>query len=198
MVSEEVQSIFAFINKAEQLKDTLRFAFTASGKQESAAEHSWRLCLLVMVCSDHVAHLSLEKMLRLALVHDLPEAVCGDTVACEQSDPLSKSAKEREAMRELARELPPNAGESILALWEEYEAASSEEARYVKALDKIETLMQHNQGRNPESFDYSFNLGYGRGVTDAVQLASQLRALVDADTRQRLAASLSKKQAPGG
>ena len=51
---------------------------------------------------------------------------------------------------------------TLLALWREYNANATPEARLVKALDKAETIIQHNQGRNPEDFDYRFNLGYGK------------------------------------
>ena len=47
-------------------------------------------------------------------------------------------------------------------LWKEYNEAVSKEARLVKALDKAETIMQHNQGCNPAGFDYDFNLEYGQ------------------------------------
>ena len=52
----------------------------------------------------------------------------------------------------------------------------------VKALDKLETIIQHNQGKNPPGFDYAFNLGYGQQHMAADPLFAQLRALLDAQT----------------
>lgn len=75
----------------------------------------------------------------------------------------------------------------LLALWDEYDAAATPEAQAVKALDKLETMLQHNQGANPADFDYAFNLGYGRKHTGTTPLFSALRELVDADTRRRMA-----------
>jgi putative hydrolases of HD superfamily len=72
-------------------------------------------------------------------------------------------------------------------LWDEYEQARTPEARAAKALDKLETIIQHNQGANPPDFDYLFNLDYGRKYTRAEPLFAQLRELVDADTRRRAA-----------
>src|SRR3712207_8775567 len=51
---------------------------------------------------------------------------------------------------------------SIVGLWDEYESARSREAAIAKGLDKLETILQHTQGRNPPDFDYAFNLGYGQ------------------------------------
>ena len=63
---------------------------------------------------------------------------------------------------QLARSLDPAARKRLLALWDEYEAAATPETRAVKALDKMETILQHSQGDNPPDFDYGFNLTYGR------------------------------------
>ncbi|MEM7260265.1 MAG: VOC family protein, partial [Pseudomonadota bacterium] len=65
------------------------------------------------------------------------------------------------------------------------------EAALAKALDKIETLIQHNQGKNPEDFDYRFNLDYGRNYTDALELTQRLRAEIDKETQQH-----ASRQAP--
>jgi putative hydrolase of HD superfamily len=76
-----------------------------------------------------------------------------------------------------------------LSLWEDYEFARTPEARIVKALDKIETIIQHNQGLNPADFDYAFNLQYGRNYADVHPVISQLRTLVDSATRSHAAAA---------
>ena len=74
---------------------------------------------------------------------------------------IRTNARERDLLQ-LARSLDPAARERLLALWDEYEAAATPEARAVKALDKMETILQHSQGDNPPDFDYGFNLTYGR------------------------------------
>jgi len=72
----------------------------------------------------------------------------------------------------------------ILALWDEYENASSKEALLAKVFDKLETLLQHTQGKNPKDFNYGFNLTYGKKYTDYDQSTSKLRALIDEDTKR--------------
>jgi hypothetical protein len=57
--------------------------------------------------------------------------------------------------------------------------------------DKLETLLQHNQGRNPPDFDYAFNLSYGKRYTAATPLFAALRQLIDADTRSNLQLNLN-------
>jgi putative hydrolase of HD superfamily len=81
--------------------------------------------------------------------------------------------------------LPVASQELLVALWDEYEAAATPEAKIAKALDKLETIMQHNQGANPPNFDYAFNLDYGKKFTDAVPLAAMIRTILDEETAQK-------------
>jgi putative hydrolase of HD superfamily len=96
-----------------------------------------------------------------------------------------KGEEERRDLLTLLDPLPPALKAEILALWDEYEAAGSPEAKLAKALDKLETIMQHTQGKNPPAFDYRFNLEYGRSHTADEPLIAAVRAILDADTEQR-------------
>jgi putative hydrolase of HD superfamily len=92
---------------------------------------------------------------------------------------------ERADLLTLLEPLPERLRSEIVALWDEYEAASSPEARVAKALDKIETILQHNQGSNPPDFDYAFNLDYGRRYAEVHPVIEALRAIADEGTRRR-------------
>ena len=120
----------------------------------------------------------------MCLVHDLGEAYEGDIPAVAQCDPASKAAAELAAMERLTPLLPAEAAARIRTLWEEYEACATPEARWVKALDKAETILQHNQGANPADFDYEFNLTYGAEWFRDDALLRRLRRLLDAETAQ--------------
>jgi 5'-deoxynucleotidase YfbR-like HD superfamily hydrolase len=91
--------------------------------------------------------------------------------------------------------LPGGLRAELVALWDEYESATSAEARLAKALDKLETIMQHNQGLNPENFDYRFNLGYGQQYTAGHPLIVAFRAALDRETRRRAHESQAGPQA---
>ena len=75
--------------------------------------------------------------------------------------------------------------DEIVSLWDEYEAAMTPEARLAKALDKLETMLQHTQGDNPGDFDYRFNLGYGREYTAGEPVIEALRGEIDRETARR-------------
>lgn len=186
MNSELLSGRLDFLREAEKLKDVLRSAHTSSGRQESTAEHSWRLCLMALLFEDQLGDLDLLRVLKLCIVHDLGEAIHGDIPAVAQAAHPDKSQQERADLQLLARALDAPAREHLLELWDEYEGAASAEAQTVKALDKLETLLQHTQGQNPADFDYRFNLCYGRRYTDASPLFQALRQQIDADTQRRL------------
>jgi putative hydrolase of HD superfamily len=190
------ERIRRFIREAELLKVQERTAWNREGKRESVAEHSWRLALLVLAMEEQLEGFDTARLLRLALVHDLGEAFDGDVSAALETDPDGKEEREQAGVERLTAELPSPARERITALWAEYTRGESPEARAVKALDKIETIIQHNQGRNPAGFDYRFNLDYGRGYEDVSAAVRQLRDLADRETERRAGEAEGPMQRP--
>jgi len=186
MDTDTLQGRLEFLRQAERLKDVLRSARSSGGRQESTAEHTWRLCLMAMMLEEGLTGLNFARILKLCVIHDLGEAIHGDVPAIDQTPGSDKGAQERQDLLALASPLDAPARAQLLALWDDYENAASPEARAVKAMDKLETLLQHNQGANEPDFDYAFNLDYGRKYTDALPLFRELRQLVDADTQARI------------
>ncbi|KTE00388.1 phosphohydrolase [Sphingopyxis sp. H038] len=186
-------AIIDFLQAAEKLKDTLRSGITSNGRAESTAEHSWRLCLMVMLFDRELADYDRLKLLRLCLVHDLGEAISGDVPATCQSPDDGRAARERADLETLCAPLPDDLRGEILSLWDEYSGGTTPEARMVKGFDKLETMLQHLIGRNAADFDYAFNLTYGTQHTVRHPLLFQIRELVDAATRERIAACGTRK-----
>ena len=170
-----IEQYLRFIKEAERLKAVTRTAWTHDGRRESTAEHSWRLALFAGLAAGRLPGLNREKVLMMSLIHDMGELYGGDI-----------SAALCPAVRKAFSLLPEREAESLLALWREYNANATPEARLVKALDKAETIIQHNQGRNPEDFDYRFNLGYGKEYFEGSGFLRELRTLLDEETAAKL------------
>jgi putative hydrolase of HD superfamily len=192
MKPSELAGILEFLRHAEKLKNVTRSSWTSEGQQESVAEHTWRLCLMSLVFEQSFPEINYAKLVKICIIHDLGEAIGGDIPAIEQVEGGGKAAQEREDLLLLLRPLPERLREEITALWDEYEEAISPEARLAKALDKLETILQHNQGKNPGDFDYRFNLEYGRKYTTADPLIASLREVLDQDTEERARKSPSR------
>ena len=203
MDSTEIAGILDFLRAAERLKSTTRTGYTSTGQQESVAEHTWRLCLMALVLRPAFPDVDFAKLVKICIIHDLGEAIHGDVSAPEQARRAAagistgKSDQERRDLLELLAPLPASVRSEIVALWDEYEAAESPEAKLAKGLDKLETIMQHNQGLNPPDFDYRFNLGYGRQHTADIPLIAELREILDRETEER-AKSAESAPADGG
>jgi putative hydrolases of HD superfamily len=191
MQPSDLTGTLEFLRAAERLKTTSRSGFTSAGRPESVAEHTWRLCLMALVLRPEFPDVDFAKLVKMCLVHDLGEAIGGDVPAPEQArrlagDPSAgKAVEERQNLLTLLEPLPALLKAEIAALWDEYEAAESPEARIAKALDKLETILQHTQGDNPPDFDYRFNLGYGRRFTADHPVIVSLRELLDRETERR-------------
>lgn len=187
MDNSTIDGILDFLKGAEQLKDTLRSAHTSSGRQESTAEHTWRLCLMVLMFEKEYSDINVLKLIKMCIIHDLGEAINGDIPAIDQEEGISKGKEERKDLEQLLTPLPSHMKQEILSLWDEYDKALSKEACIAKAFDKLETMLQHIQGKNPSNFNYEYNLVYGRKYTNFDKLTSLIREKIDQET-QRLSA----------
>lgn len=181
----DLHGILDFLRAAEALKHTTRVAWTSTGQQESVAEHTWRLCLMALVLAPRFPGVDVGRLLRICIVHDLGEAIGGDISAALQVHLPNKAEQERKDLLQLTEPLPDRTRAEIVALWDEYEQAASPEARLAKGLDKLETILQHNQGAMPDDFDFRFNLQYGAQYTTDDPILRAIRAVLDEETERR-------------
>jgi putative hydrolase of HD superfamily len=145
--TERTDNLYAFLRKTEKLKSALRYGSTTGGRKESAAEHSWRVALMTFIIADELGlDIDVCRAMKMAVVHDIAEAITGDIDFVTISDGnVTKDAKrhaERAAIAELRDLLSGSVGEELHALWTEYENGTTDVARYVKAIDRLETLTQ--------------------------------------------------------
>jgi putative hydrolases of HD superfamily len=185
MDATDLNGVLDFLRTAERLKDARRSAFTSEGKAESVAEHSWRLCLMALVLAGDLPDVDFARLVKICIIHDLGEAIGGDIPAPRQDASAGKAEQERRDLLELLQPLPAALQAEITELWDEYEAASTLEARLAKGLDKLEIILQHNQGRNPAGFDYRYNLHYGSRYTSEPPRVAAVREVLDRETEQR-------------
>lgn len=142
-----IDDMLDFLRKTEGLKSALRYGKTTSGRQESAAEHTWRVVLMTFVVADELGlNIDVCRAMKMAAVHDIAEALTGDIDFVRISDgewtKEGKRVAENEAITELGKTLSGTPGDELCSLWNEYEAGQTEIARYVRAIDKLETLSQ--------------------------------------------------------
>lgn len=149
-MTENFEKILKFLHLAERLKNELRNGCTSLNRKESVAEHTWRVALLAILCSPYLDQkINTEKALKIAIIHDLVEIVTGDVPYFSYKYDLAKTslvnANEIAAIELIKEMLPDDLGNEIYALWHEFDKASSYEAKFVKAIDKMEAQLQFNE-----------------------------------------------------
>jgi putative hydrolases of HD superfamily len=158
-----------FFVRAGRLKSEPRRGWIlklAMENPESVADHSYRVALMAMVYCD-VRGLDGGKAMKMALLHDLPEAVVGDSIPGERA-PREKRKLEAAAMRSILKDLPRDIAREYASLWKEYETGASPEARLVRDLDKVELAIQAGEYRrdDPANDVEEFMRTARRRVTD--------------------------------
>ena len=142
----DVHTILEFLAFSERLKLELRHSWLSDGRRESVAEHCWQMSLMAVLIHRHLEQpVEITRTLKMILVHDLAEAEAGDIPYFEVSDrKRAKAELERAGMETIRGMLSGPVGEEIVALWEEFEAKETPEARFAAALDSLEVQVQHN------------------------------------------------------
>lgn len=167
-----------FVRRALALKDQMRRGWQRVGieRPESVADHTWGVSLLALILADQRAELDRARLIELAIVHDLAEAVIGDLVPGEYAHKGEKTARERRAMEDLVDTLPLPLRGRLLARFEELAHAASPEAKLVHELDKLEMAFQaeryraQGEGRDHDAFFASAEAGVrDRALSDALE-----------------------------
>ncbi|OAY82694.1 HD domain-containing protein 2 [Ananas comosus] len=139
-----VSSAIDFLTLCHRLKTTKRKGWINHGIKgpESIADHMYRMALMALI-ADELPGVNRERCIKIAIVHDIAEAIVGDITPSDGVPKAEKSRREQEALNEMCDILGggPIANE-IKELWAEYEHNSSIEASLVKDFDKVEMILQ--------------------------------------------------------
>jgi len=130
----------AFLIEVDRLKTVLRASTLASvERRENDAEHSWHLALMVPVLAEYADEpIDVGHTVRLVVIHDLVEIYAGDTPLYDDQLRTSQVERELAAADKLFGLLPDDQAREFRALWDEFEARVTPEARFAKAIDRLE------------------------------------------------------------
>ncbi len=191
------QEFVDFLSVIEKLKCRVRHGWTSSGRRESVAEHSWRLAAAAMLLREEFPELDIDKAIKMALVHDWGEAVTGDIPTFYKTK--EDEAIEGSAIEGLLKKLPIDIRDEYSSLFWEFERQATEEARFVKALDKIEAVLQHNEADISTwiPLEYELNANYGEKEASRFPYLSEVRKNIRDDTVKKVE-KYKKEIADGG
>jgi putative hydrolases of HD superfamily len=142
-IDARLRQQLAFLVEADRLKTVLRQSpLAAADRRENDAEHSWHLALMVLVLAEHAdEEFDVGHTIKLVVVHDLVEIHAGDTPLYDTAMAADQKERETAAAELLFGMLPADQAARVRALWDEFEAATTPEARFAKAVDRLEPLL---------------------------------------------------------
>ena len=114
-------------------------------RRENSAEHSWHLALYVLVLAEYGGGVDVAKVLTMVVVHDIVEVDAGDTFVYDEEAKKDKERRERQAAERLFGLLPADQAASLRAVWEEFEARATPEARFAQAIDRLQPLLHNHR-----------------------------------------------------
>ena len=177
----------AIVHCVAGLKERTRHAWMTSGRQESVAEHSWRMALMAYFLRDAFPTADLTRVLLMALLHDMGEVFTGDIPTFEKTD--ADRAREHELRDKWIDALPAPYAAEVRSLFTEMDAMETEEAKIVKALDRMEAVITHNEG-DPHTWlplEYDLQRTYGVKEAAFTPVLKELRAEVNREVDEVIA-----------
>lgn len=180
------QELLEILSVAEKLKCVTRHCDTSSGRRESVAEHSWRLCLFAMLMEDEFPDTDILKVLKMCIIHDLGEAFTGDIATFRKT--AADTEKENNSYYEWIKTFPVFQKQQFSELLAEMEALETKEARLYKALDKLEAVIQHNESDISTwlPLEYDLQLTYGCENVEFSPYLKNLKAHIDNWTEEKI------------
>lgn len=135
----------AFLAEADRLKSVLRATTLHDrSRRENSAEHSWHVMLHALVLAEHAARpVDVSRVLTMLLLHDLVEIDAGDAPIHGDHDPAQQEALEQAAAERIFGLLPADQRATMRTIWEEFEAAQTDDAIYAKSIDRVQPVLSN-------------------------------------------------------
>ena len=194
-MKNEISSILKVLALAERLKFELRHSYTSSGRQESVAEHTWRMSLMGVLIEPLLTRkVDTARLLKMIIIHDLVEAEAKDIYALDvlrnPEIKIKKAEDEKRAIKNLREALIETNGNEIYDLFYEFEHKETYEAKVANALDKLEVQLQHNHAdfSTWEEIEYEMSFMMDKHVLFDETL-SELKRQIEMEAEEKMKSS---------
>ena len=155
--ASRIDAQIAFLNEADRLKEQLRATpILSNTRPENSAEHSWHIMLYALTLAEHANRpIRIDRVLKMLLLHDIVEIDAGDAPIHGDHDPAEQEAKEIAAAERIFGLLPADQREEFRNLWEEFEAAESDDAIFAKSIDRVQPVISNLETGGGSWIDYN-------------------------------------------
>lgn len=168
MINERLLSQVAFIHEIDKLKYIQRKTrLFNSERSENDAEHSWHLAMMTIVLAEHAnVKVDVLKVMKMVLIHDIVEIDAGDIFIYDAKRNHTNTEAERLAAQRIFGLLPKDQADEMIALWEEFEACETDDAKFAKSMDRFEPFLQNvsNGGGTWKEYNIEYSKVYNTQV----------------------------------
>lgn len=168
---ERMEAQLAFLKEIDKEKEIVRQTYLASGsRKEGDAEHAWHLAVMTLLLSEYAnEEIDVLKTMSMVLIHDLVEIDAGDTYAYDEQGKTTQREREVAAADRIFGLLPEDQGKKLRALWDEFEARETPEAKFARTMDCIQPLMLNHaaEGRSWKEHEVKVSQVMGRNARTA-------------------------------
>lgn len=184
----KISEYIKIMNTFEAMKRNTRHSWLSDGRHESVAEHSWRITVMAYFIKDEFPEADIDKVIKMCLFHDIGEAFTGDIPAFLKT--VEDEKTEESTVERFISTLPDEYRNELVPLFDEMNRLETLEARIYKALDKMETLIQHNEADISTwlPLEYEMNLVYGENEVQFSEYMCELKKAVNEETLRKIEA----------
>lgn len=166
MQTDDLLKQISFIKEIDKVKYIQRKTkLFNSDRPENDAEHSWHLAMMTIVLAAHSDKpIDVLKVLKMVLIHDIVEIDAGDTFIYDSEKNHTNTDEELMAAKLIFGLLPTEQAKEFIAIWEEFEAGLTDEAKFAKSMDRLEPLLQNtsNNGGTWAEFNVPYQKVYDK------------------------------------
>lgn len=157
MDMDRFEKQIAFILEADKEKNILRQThLSGHGRRENDAEHAWHMAMMIYLLKEYANEkIDLAKTMMMALIHDIVEIDAGDTYAYDTAGLATQKQREEKAADRIFGMLPDDQKQELRALFDEFEAWETPEARFAHAMDNFQPLLLNNSNDGGDWLEHS-------------------------------------------
>ncbi len=140
---DRLERQIAFCREIDKEKQVGRQTYLADGsRKENDAEHAWHMAVMTLLLSEYAnEEIDVLRTVSMLLIHDLVEIDAGDTFAYDEEAKKSQRERERKGAERLFGMLPEDQRDRLRAMWDEFEAGETAEARFARTMDNLQPMM---------------------------------------------------------
>ena len=165
-MEERLKKQLAFALEIDKEKNVFRQThLSGHGRQENDAEHAWHMAIMAYLLREYAnEEVDIARVMLMCLIHDIVEIDAGDTYAYDEENLKTQKARENAAKERIFSILPEDQKAEMTALFDEFEAYETAEARFAHSLDNLQPLLLNNsnEGGDWKEHQVTAEAVYGR------------------------------------